>query len=310
MVFSWNCYVIRLKIFTIRVLLLFLHKMHVKRKKKSMVNDISYNRISFIDNIEDYASNSYPPHVLHVLCLSGSLSFNYRNTRYLVVAKDVVILPEPQLATLFTHSQDFHGLLMVLTHNYTSSLNMHSNYGVIGTLNLMLNPVMKLSDIDFDHCREAMIHMRHRLQDEHNEFWEEMISHLLMAHILDLYDISARQHKHIDSSDRKTKLLVDFFTMLYKGSYIDYRNLAYYADKLCITPHYLTDICRQITGHPATHWIDHFTTDEIVRRLSDKHIPLSEIAEDLHFSSLSHFSRFVLAHLGVSPSQYRQRFWE
>ncbi len=272
-----------------------------------MNKDFSCNRISFIDNIEEYDCDRFPPHVLHVLCLSGTLSFNYQNTRYFVVAQNVVILPEPQFATSFTHSDDFQGLLMVLTQNYTSSLDLRSNYGVIGTLNLMLNPVMKLNGVDFDHCREAMLHMRHRLDDERNEFWDEMIGHLLMAHILDLYDISARQHKHIDTTDRKTKLLVDFFAMLYKGSYIDHRSVTYYADKLFITPHYLTDICRMTTGHPATYWIDRFTTDEIVRRLSQKQTPLSKIAEDLSFSSLSHFSRFVLSHLGVSPSQYRQR---
>ncbi len=224
----------------------------------------------------------------------------------MIEKKDLIILPDSRLASSFAHSEDFQGLLMVLGQAYTTSLDLHSNYGVIGTLNLMLNPVMKLSDVDFDHCREAMLHLRHRLQDTSTEFWEEMISHLLMAHILDLYEISSRQHRHIDTGDRKTRLLVDFFTMLYQGEYISHRSLAYYADKLCITPHYLTDICRMTTSHPATYWIDRFATSEIARRLSEKGMPLSRIAEDMHFSSLSHFSRFVQTRLGVSPSQYRQ----
>ena len=36
--------------------------------------------------------------------------------------------------------------------------------------------------------------------------------------------------------------------------------------------------------------------------------PLDEIADELSFSSLSHFSRFIKSKLGVSPTQFRHQF--
>ena len=40
--------------------------------------------------------------------------------------------------------------------------------------------------------------------------------------------------------------------------------------------------------------------------LNDERLSLTQIAELMDFSSLSHFSRYCSKHLGQSPSDYRQ----
>ena len=101
------------------------------------------------------------------------------------------------------------------------------------------------------------------------------------------------------------ELLRRFVGMLYDGEYREHRDLAYYASRLCITPHYLSEVCRYTCGRPATYWIDRFTMQEITRLLACKELPLAGIAERLNFSSLSYFSRYVQKRLGTSPSTYR-----
>ena len=87
-----------------------------------------------------------------------------------------------------------------------------------------------------------------------------MMGYLLLAHILDLYDIHAKSRTGHNLSERNGDLLRRFIELLYHKEYIKDRSLSHYASKLCITPHYLTEVCKKASGKPATYWIDRFTT--------------------------------------------------
>ena len=165
---------------------------------------------------------------------------------------------------------------------------------------------MKLSFHDFRVCKQAMLCIRERMEDKGHLFREELLGSLLTAHILDLYDIHARRQEAVRLSEHITFLLRKFIELLYNGEYIRHRSLDFYASRLCITPHYLSEICKEVSGRPATYWIDRFTLLEITRLLWQKELDLTEIAEKLNFSSVSYFSRYVQKKIGISPSEYRK----
>ena len=62
-----------------------------------------------------------------------------------------------------------------------------------------------------------------------------------------------------------------------------------------------------VSGKPATYWIDCFTLQEITRLLRHKELPLNIIAEQMNFSSVSYFSRYVLKRIKTTPSEYRKK---
>lgn len=99
-----------------------------------------------------------------------------------------------------------------------------------------------------------------------------------------------------------------FIEMLINGDYTGNRKLDRYASALCVTPHYLTEISKKISGRPATYWIELFLTRAVTLALAQTDRPLEEISYGLSFSSLSHFSRFVKSKLGLTPTQFRTRF--
>ena len=85
------------------------------------------------------------------------------------------------------------------------------------------------------------------------------------------------------------------------------REVAWYADRLCITPKYLSQVCRTMTGLPASQWIQFYASFELVSLLNDTSKTLSEISDLMNFENISHFSRYVKKMLGKSPSEYRQK---
>ena len=198
---------------------------------------------------------------------------------------------------------------MGLPEPFVLSMAIRNNYGIIGHLSLLQNPVMRLSPHDFRKCVSDMERLRERLTDsEPHLFRKEMLGYLLMAHILDLYDIHARGQASRQVSEHTARLLQQFIGLLYDGEYIRHRDVPYYASRLCVTPHYLSEICKKACGKPATYWIDRFTLHEIANLLCQKKLPLSEIAARMNFSSASYFSRYVQEHTGLYPPQYRKQF--
>lgn len=263
---------------------------------------------SFFDSIDDYDFMLYAGHILHILCTEGSMSFVFHHVRYNISAGDYIILPNLSLASDFTTSDNCKTIVMSFDESFFASMAIRSNYGFIGRFALLQNPVMKLSEYDFEKCKTDLLRLRERQEERGHLFHEEMIGHLLMAHALDLYDIHARSKTSPQVPERTAMLLRQFIEMLYQGEYIRHRNLEHYASALCITPHYLSEICKKVSGEPASYWIDRFTLYEAIRLLREKELPLAGVAERLNFSSLSYFSRYVQKQIGVSPSAYRNNF--
>lgn len=85
------------------------------------------------------------------------------------------------------------------------------------------------------------------------------------------------------------------------------REVEWYADKLCVTPKYLSQVTQRVSHLPASEWIEYFTTHEIIRRLEDHTQTLNDIVDAMHFSSASFFTRYVRKHLGKTPSEIRNK---
>ena len=299
-------YGIRGAIFTFRGLFISLPKFPTH---ECSMNDNLPENIIFVESIEGYDFAKYTAdHIMHILCTRGSMSFVFHNVHYNIVEGDYIILGNLSFASQFSHSSDCECIIMSFAESFIISMALRSNYGFIGRFALMRNPVMKLSECDFEKCRTDLLRLKNRLAEKEHIFHEEMLGHLLSAHVLDLYDIHARMRGTKQVPERAGVLMQRFVELLYRGEYIAHRQLEHYASILCITPHYLSEICKEISGEPASFWIDRFTIYEVVRLLGKKELSLAEVAERLNFSSLSYFSRYVQKRIGVSPSVYRNNF--
>ncbi len=77
----------------------------------------------------------------------------------------------------------------------------------------------------------------------------------------------------------------------------------YFADKLCMTANYFSDLLKKSTGENASNFIrDHIIRIAKNRLLSTETV--SQVAYDMGFDYPQHFSRMFKKHTGMSPVQY------
>ncbi len=83
------------------------------------------------------------------------------------------------------------------------------------------------------------------------------------------------------------------------------RKLAFYADKMCVTPRYLSTAIKQASGITAKEWIDRavVTNAKVMLKYSSKQV--AEIAYALDFPNVSFFCKYFKHATGMTPQEYR-----
>lgn len=85
------------------------------------------------------------------------------------------------------------------------------------------------------------------------------------------------------------------------------RSLAFYADKMCITPRYLGTAVRTASGITAKEWIDRAVVTNAKILLKYGNGQVVQIADDLHFANASFFCKFFRRMTGMTPQEYRRK---
>ena len=130
---------------------------------------------------------------------------------------------------------------------------------------------------------------------------------LLSTFIRDFLNIAAKQYRNHEywELSAANSLFNRFIHLLY-ASVPQKTDVGYYADKLCITPKYLSTVCKHVAGETASSIINRCLTNEIRNRLMDSDKPIQAIAYELGFANQSFFGKYVKAHLGMTASQFRE----
>src|SRR5690606_15560304 len=128
----------------------------------------------------------------------------------------------------------------------------------------------------------------------------------LQIFVMEMWNIFADQMDLRFNSTEKSSLFERFLPLVQKHC-LEHREVEFYSGLLAITPKYLTEVCKKASGKTASDWIQNYTVQRLIILLKNPNLTFTEIADSLHFSSQSFFSRYVKKTLGVSPSEYRQR---
>jgi len=243
----------------------------------------------------------------HVYCSAGWCTFEFNGRQHRLASGDCMIIPSRgELLRDLTASDDFHVEAIYVTQEFIQQSTPQSNYGMRGHLALFDNPVMRLTPEQQARCARNFATIRQRLAQPQHHFFREVMTNALQTMILDFFDFHAELYGFGHLSSQYQQLMQQFLDLLERGDYRQYRDIGYYADLLCVTPKYLSEVSKKVSGLPANYWITRYASLDISRLLRDRSLSLSDISDLFGFSSLSHFTRYVVNNLGAKPSALRE----
>ncbi len=103
----------------------------------------------------------------------------------------------------------------------------------------------------------------------------------------------------------RTDELFNLFLALLREHCSTERSVEFYAQKMGITPKYLSLILKKKSGRNASKLIDEAVVYEAKRLLKYSGLSIREIALKLNFASQSFFGKYFKQRVGVSPSRYK-----
>ena len=128
---------------------------------------------------------------------------------------------------------------------------------------------------------------------------------LCLTMMYDIFEAHAQRESTDTHTDRTAYIVKQLMTLLSTGISRTERDVSYYAERLNVSPKYLSATIKRVTGHSVTSYIDRHTIPILKDYLNDERLSLTQIADLLNFTSLSYFSRYCTKYLGQSPSDYR-----
>lgn len=112
------------------------------------------------------------------------------------------------------------------------------------------------------------------------------------------------QGENIPSQDDST--LTRFLALVEMHAFSQ-RETSFYADKLCLTPKYLSRLVKEKTGRTAKEIILNFVILQARTMLLGTDLNIQQISDTLHFPSQSVFGKFFKKATGLSPREYRKK---
>lgn len=109
----------------------------------------------------------------------------------------------------------------------------------------------------------------------------------------------------IEEKANKGKILVKRFKQLIEEKSQENLSVKDYASLLAITPNYLSETVKSVTGRTSTDLINDRMILEIKRLLTHTDLGISEIAYQLNFSDQSYFSKYFKKLTSQSPLAFR-----
>ncbi len=95
------------------------------------------------------------------------------------------------------------------------------------------------------------------------------------------------------------------FIQLVQKHFVKERSVAFYADKLFISPKYLSLLVKEATGRSAAKWIDGFVLMEAKNMLRYSGKNIQQVAYALNFPTQSSFGKYFKHLTGMSPTEYQ-----
>lgn len=233
-----------------------------------------------------------------VLCKSDNGSIMVDGKVYKLHPNNVIVLPENHVIGLNSVVSEQNSIIAVTIDHI---LNMPSPIDTnIFSYSRYLS-VIKVSDDKFEDLMSYYRFLYKESLDE-SKYKEEIINSIFYALIL---EIVAEYEKvfSIEVNDIKAESLSDRFFRLLATYYKQYRTVKFYADKLNLTPKYLSTAIKRATGRPILDWIHDAVLIEAKMLLRTTNLTVQQIADTLNFSSPSAFVQFFKKHTGTTPKR-------
>ena len=274
----------------------------------------SDNDIVVVDSIQQFTEVNTAHVAMNaiVICTNGKVQAQMNGMQMELHKNQVAVIPQNVTVTDVMVSPDFDLKGMFLTNRILQSF-LREKMNIWNDMMYIHRQHIVTMDEDeilfYTHFYDMLTLAIAKGKD--NPLQTDVIQSLLRSAILALcgamkWMLSNENQLSIVNSQLSTgKSHFQRFLDLLHSSEVKHRTVEAYANDLCISPKYLTAVCKKNSGRTANEWITEHVMEDIRFYLKQTDLSIKEICDRLGFPNPSYFGKYVKDHFGMTPLDFR-----
>lgn len=210
----------------------------------------------------------------------------------------ILIPPHPGVISSL---ENLKGYVMGVKWDFLKALPHWNDTEFLSNISSM--PFRALQDKDIKLVSKYFAVIQDSIKEVCNGFSDTILKYLIQAFTACCVKYYTSNWEH-EKTARLQQISKEFIRLV-SENVMNERGLGYYADRLCITPKYLSDVISRTTGRNALAWIEEFFISKAKQMLTGTDISVTAISRQMNFSTPSDFCKYFRNSVGQSPRQYR-----
>ena len=288
-----------------------LRKVSISRIKREMA-DVSYLSDDMVITTLDARNNrtsSYPVTLdgfAAIIMMQGEATVSIDMQTYAIRPDMIVFFNPDSIIRTVKSSSDAAAYCLAFSKSFVNELQIDLSTSLPVYMRFGKEPVLEVTEQDVAEIRQLFRLIKTMLQSDKERYRQEIIRTLFTAVFYIITEINQRVQPGERKQGRCEIIFEEFMNLLEQYNKQE-RNVSFYAEKLGITPKYLSSVVKEVSGKTAARWIDESVILEAKALLKYSGMSIQEIAYHLNFSTHSFFGKYFKQHTGTSPSRYKRR---
>ena len=244
--------------------------------------------------------------IAYVMVTEGRLTVDMNNVTYHLEKNCSLFVDRKMVIENVKHTENFSCVICAMSTDMGFAFFNKSLLQSI--MHIMANPVIKMEQTEVDLMMKYYDLLVFKMDHQEMSLGRETVRDIIRCFAYDLLS-NINRHLNQDNDDdmlRQSDRIYRRFMFLLADNTNVNRSVKSYADELCVSPKYLTSVCRKHSDCTASELIATAVISRIKQLLLYSDLSIKEVASEMGFDNLSFFGKYVKKHLGLSPNHYRK----
>lgn len=242
-----------------------------------------------------------------VACINGKLQVELNTITYTIRQNEILVCLPNSIIDNCMLSPDFDGAVLCLSQRGILE-QISENEIWDKAFHFAESPIVQVSEESLNMFRLYGSMLMEKVKMKHSPFYKEIIVSIVKASLYELLaNVKNESVSYGNGLTKQREVLFKRFIELLSTTRIKPRNVSWYAEQLCVTPKYLSTVCKQVSGKTAFDWINEYVLVDIRYWLKNTNKTIKEITDILNFPNISFFGKYCRAHFGMSPTEFRKQ---
>lgn len=245
--------------------------------------------------------------VAFAICIAGNAQIMINFKKYEVCKNTIITIMPHFVVEYIERSDDLLIEFLIFAPDFITEMPKSKNINI--SQKIVQNSCLLLTDEDANRYLEYHSFVVKQYKRKDHPFRITMAQALLYSLLIEVGAIYYNQMKDIEENEEansyQEELVYQFFQLILKH-HKEERSMLFYANKMCLTPKYISTIIKKKTGRTSFVWINQVLISSIKYILKTTDKTILQISDEMNFPNPSFFGRFFKKHTSMTPVQYRE----